>query len=81
MESRKRSEDRIKSLSSDARKHYDLREGILLEEKKMLKTHLDDTVNKLKTEKQIRQVLCVPLSAAVGYVIPCHCMRVCVRVF
>ena len=55
-EGRKRAEERVHTLSTDARKHYDQREGVLQEEKRMLKAQLDDTAQKLKAEKALRQV-------------------------
>ncbi len=69
-EGRKRAEERVKSLSTDARKHYDLREGVLQEEKRMLKTQLEDASQKYKQEKLARQVVneCLLL-----------CMSLCVR--
>jgi hypothetical protein len=55
-EGRKRAEERIKSMTSDARKHYDLRESVLQEEKRVLKAQVDDLSAKLRSEKSIRQV-------------------------
>lgn len=55
-EARKKADERVKSLTSDARKHYDLRESVLQEEKRMLKAQVDDLTQKLRAEKAGRQV-------------------------
>jgi hypothetical protein len=55
-EGRKRAEDRIKALAGDARKHYETRENVLVEDRKALKAQLDEATASLKQERIQRKV-------------------------
>jgi hypothetical protein len=76
-EGRRKAEDRIKGLAGDARKHYETREHVLVEDRKVLKAQLEEAQSALRTERLARKVLS-SLAHACG-MRACVCVRVCVR--
>ena len=56
VEARRKADERIKALAGDARKHYETREHVLVEDRKALKAQLDEAHATLKNERAQRKV-------------------------
>ena len=78
---RKKAEERIKALAGDARKHYETREHVLVEDRKAMKAQFDEAVAALKQERMQRKVVnrncwlvieCFPVASALS----CRVVRV-----
>jgi hypothetical protein len=66
-DAKRKSEERIKSLAGDARKHYETRENVLVEDRKTLRFQLEEAQNGLKQERLARKVLPDLLLESVAY--------------
>jgi hypothetical protein len=53
---RRRAEERLKTLATDARKQFESRESALVDDRKALKAQLDELLQRVKTDKAARKV-------------------------